>query len=128
MATHGEGDPPDNCKAMTEWMTDESRGADALKGMKFSGFGLGNKQYQFYNAQGKLMNTHFERLGAERVFNYGEGDDDGSLEDDFNEWKEGLWETLKKHVDLKSLKPQRKLSNEYMDNLTHGFKTKKLNF
>jgi len=35
----------------------------------------------------------------QRVYRYGEGDDDGTLEDDFNEWKAGLWNELKNSVD-----------------------------
>ena len=34
------------------------------------------------------------------MYKYGEGDDDGTLEDDFNEWKADLWEELKKVVDV----------------------------
>lgn len=34
------------------------------------------------------------------MYKYGEGDDDGTLEDDFNEWKTDLWEELKKVVDV----------------------------
>jgi hypothetical protein len=32
----------------------------------------------------------------ERVYKYGEGDDNSSLEDDFNEWKTGIFDELKK--------------------------------
>lgn len=33
-----------------------------------------------------------------RIFKYGEGDDDGSLEEDFNEWKTNLWNELKEKI------------------------------
>jgi len=95
MATHGEGDPTDNAKAFNDWLIDAERTADELKNTKFCVFGLGNKQYQFYNAQGRRVNQYLEKLGAERIYKYGEGDDDGTLEDDFNEWKSGLWNELK---------------------------------
>ncbi len=95
MATHGEGEPTDNSKAFNEWIADEERTNEELKGVKFLVFGLGNKQYQFYNAQGRKINEYMEKLGAERIYKYGEGDDNDSLEDDFNEWKTGLWEGLK---------------------------------
>jgi len=95
MATHGEGDPTDNSKAFNEWIADSERSNEELKGVKFLVFGLGNRQYQFYNAQGRKINEYMEKLGAERIYKYGEGDDNDSLEDDFNEWKSGLWEGLK---------------------------------
>jgi len=98
MATHGEGEPTDNAKAFNEWISDSERTNEELKGVKFLVFGLGNKQYQFYNAQGRKINEYMEKLGAERIYKYGEGDDNDSLEDDFNEWKSGLWEGLKSVV------------------------------
>lgn len=66
MATHGEGDPTDNAKAFTEWITDSERSGQELKGQKFTVFGLGDKNYQNYNAQGKKVNKFIEKLGGER--------------------------------------------------------------
>lgn len=66
MATHGEGDPTDNAKGFNEWIADSERSNEELKGVKFLVFGLGNKQYQFYNAQGRKINEYMEKLGAER--------------------------------------------------------------
>ena len=40
---------------------------------------------------GKFFNESFEKLGAERIYQYGEGDDDKCLEDDFKAWKKDLW-------------------------------------
>jgi hypothetical protein len=37
---------------------------------------------------------------VERVFKYGEGDDDGSLEDDFGSWKKELWPALVRHFGI----------------------------
>jgi NADPH-ferrihemoprotein reductase len=66
MATHGEGEPTDNSKTFNEWLSDPERTGQELKGQKFAVFGMGNKQYQFYNAQGKKVNQYLEKLGGER--------------------------------------------------------------
>lgn len=43
---------------------------------------------------GKTTNRELERLGAVRVHEYGEGDDDNALEDDFEAWKGSMWDSL----------------------------------
>jgi NADPH-ferrihemoprotein reductase len=65
-----------------------------MKKLSFTVFGLGNTQYEHYNAMGKLLDKELEKLGGTRVFKYGEGDDNSSLEDDFNEWKNNIWVEL----------------------------------
>ena len=42
-------------------------------------FGLGNKTYEHFNAMGRLVDKRLEELGATRVYELGEGDDDGKL-------------------------------------------------
>jgi NADPH-ferrihemoprotein reductase len=41
-----------------------------------------------------MVNKRLQALGAERFHTYGEGDDDGTLEDDFDAWKETLWPVM----------------------------------
>jgi NADPH-ferrihemoprotein reductase len=44
---------------------------------------------------GRVTNELLAKLGAESVCPYGEGDDDGTLEDDFQQWRDNvLWPTL----------------------------------
>ncbi|CAM9786407.1 unnamed protein product [Chrysoparadoxa australica] len=92
MATYGEGEPTDNARPFLDWMKDEADGA--LSGLQFTVFGLGNKQYEHYNRMGTLTDKELTRLGATHMFEYGEGDDDANLEDDFDEWKDRLWAAL----------------------------------
>jgi len=85
-ATHGEGDPTDNSIGFYEYIKDKTRDDDELSKVKFSCFGLGNRQYEHYNKMGKEFNKHMLRLGAGIVGEYGEGDDNADLESDYNEW------------------------------------------
>lgn len=39
-----------------------------------------------------------EPFFKKRIYKYGEGDDNSSLEDDFNSWKEGIWKELKANL------------------------------
>ena len=92
MATHGEGDPTDNAKKFMTWLEEDQ---PSLKGFRFGVFGLGNRQYEHYNKIGKLTNQLLEKQLAVRCFNYGEGDANSTLEDDFIEWKATIWPVLK---------------------------------
>lgn len=93
MATYGEGEPTDNATKFYRWAKDENRELEStfLSRLQFTVFGLGNRQYEHFNMMGKFTNKHLEKHGAKRVFEYGEGDDDGSLEEDFEAWKAKLW-------------------------------------
>ena len=96
MATYGEGEPTDNATSFSSWMHDEEKQvpSDFLENVSFTVFGLGNRQYENFNKMGKRTNEAMERFGGKRVFEYGEGDDDGTLEDDFQAWKVKMWPSL----------------------------------
>jgi NADPH-ferrihemoprotein reductase len=87
VATYGEGDPTDNAAKFYEWLNSDGLESDFLANVDFSVFGLGNTQYENYNKIGRGVNAGMEKLGATRVVEYGEGDDDSTLEDDFEKWK-----------------------------------------
>lgn len=91
LATYGEGEPTDNAKQMFDWIEDESNTTD-LSNLKYTVFGLGNKTYEHYNAVARIFDKRLEELGAKRIYEKGEGDDDASLEEDFGNWKAKLWE------------------------------------
>lgn len=96
MATYGEGEPTDNAAKFYKWMRGEVDDVPEgfLSNTKYTVFGLGNRQYDHYNAMGRITNEVLEKYGATRVYEYGEGDDDGTLEEDFEEWKKNLWPAL----------------------------------
>lgn len=66
MATYGEGDPTDNAKMFYKWLKSLPLTKETLKGLKFSVFGLGNSQYQHFNAMGRNVSKLLEDLGGER--------------------------------------------------------------
>lgn len=119
MATYGEGDPTDNAVAFHRWLTKDDTPAGLLSKLRFTVFGLGNRQYEHYNKMGKVrrpvqrplrrawgamrnsprlrpqvVDARLAQLGASRVYRHGEGDDAGNLEEDFDAWREGLWAAL----------------------------------
>ena len=97
VATYGEGDPTDNAVEFYKWIHEDGREQDCLKGMNFAVMGLGNRQYVNFNSVGKAIDKQLEILGATRVYERGEGDDDQNIEEDFEQWKEnGLWPALRK--------------------------------
>ncbi|KAF0691124.1 hypothetical protein As57867_017541, partial [Aphanomyces stellatus] len=98
VATYGEGDPTDNAVEFMKFLndTDGNLSDGEFSTVKYTVFGLGNKQYEQYNAVGRNVDRLMAKHGAERVYPLGEGDDDGSLEEDFDAWKEQLWSTLRK--------------------------------
>ncbi|CAM9868729.1 unnamed protein product [Phaeothamnion confervicola] len=96
MATYGEGEPTDNASKFSAWLRNEDGElpADTLADLQYAVFGLGNRQYEHYNRMGKVTDKGLEKLGASRMFRYGEGDDDGTLEEDFEAWRDELWPAL----------------------------------
>lgn len=63
LATYGEGDPTDNSKRMYSWLKEAT--GEALKGLQFAVFGLGNTQYDEYNSMGKFFDKWVPRSSLE---------------------------------------------------------------
>lgn len=57
------GDPTDNAVEFTRWLKDPATPSGCLSNLQFTVFGLGNTQYEHYNAMGKLTNSRLEALG-----------------------------------------------------------------
>ena len=100
VATYGEGEPTDNAVQLIQNLTDESfeysNGSHRLDGLKYVVFGLGNKTYEHYNAIARIVDRELEKAGGVRIGECGEGDDDKSMEEDYLEWKDGMWEAFAK--------------------------------
>jgi NADPH-ferrihemoprotein reductase len=106
-ATYGEGEPTDNSAEMVQILNEELQrqqeqaevnpgdSEGVLTNVDYSVFGLGNRQYEHYNAMGKFFHSAFQKLGAKPILPLGLGDDDADLEGDFETWKDELWAALK---------------------------------
>ncbi|KAJ2515432.1 hypothetical protein H4217_005172 [Coemansia sp. RSA 1939] len=108
LATAGEGEPTDNMEAwfnalasdrespeeseMPEFREPESKpefdSEMPLLGVSFAMFGLGNNTYEHFNHHARVVDGRLQALGAARVGERGEGDDDADIEEDFARWKE----------------------------------------
>jgi len=93
-ATYGEGDPTDNAVEFFKWLPTIEN--NTLPGIKYTVMGLGNRQYVNFNSCGRVADKELERMGAVRVYDRGEGDDDQNIEEDFEQWRcGGLWPALR---------------------------------
>lgn len=67
------------------------------------------------------MDGKFKGMGAQQFYPRGEGDDDCSLEEDFNKWKKNLWPALCRHMgisgDAKTEEEKLYLSCEFFMNI-----------
>lgn len=142
IATYGEGEPTDNSasfvmdlktRACTEILKEEEKKESenefveqCLEGLEYSVFGLGNRQYEHFNAMSKFFDSTLEKVGGKRVLPTGYGDDDNDLEGDFENWKDNVfWPNMKKlylsDADLPALKgdqdelPETPYQVEYLD-------------
>lgn len=96
MATYGEGDPTDNAQELMNFIMEPSvefsQGGSTLENLRYVVFGLGNKTYTQYNEVARKVDARLSELGAKRIGERGEGDDDKSMEEDYLAWKDGMWE------------------------------------
>jgi len=106
-ACFGQGDPTDNAKALYAALTSPESEADAraaIAGRRFAVFGLGSTRSHMahYQVISRALDARLEELGGVRLLPRGEGDDSGSLEDDFERWIETAIPALKEQWTLKS--------------------------
>ncbi|WVQ84078.1 hypothetical protein IAT38_006223 [Cryptococcus sp. DSM 104549] len=102
MATYGEGEPTDNAAPLMEMLLEPepelSQGGTSLENLNYVVFGLGNKTYEFYNEIARKVDKRLGELGAKRIGERGEGDDDKSMEEDYLAWKDGMWEAFSQRM------------------------------
>lgn len=74
-STTGEGDTPESMKKFWSFLLRKSLASDALSGLNFSVFGLGDSSYEQFNAVGRKLDRRLQMLGAKPMNPLGLGDD-----------------------------------------------------
>lgn len=104
VATYGEGDPTDNAQPLWDFIMEDgvefSSGGTTLENLNYVIFGLGNKTYEHFNEVARRIDARLSELGAHRIGERGEGDDDKALEEDYLGWKDDMWEAFAKRLEL----------------------------
>ncbi|KAL5317223.1 hypothetical protein ACEPPN_014318 [Leptodophora sp. 'Broadleaf-Isolate-01'] len=102
LATYGEGEPTDNATNLLDFFNTPnpsfSLGSSSLQKLNYLIFGLGNSTYEHFCATSRLLDSRLQNLQAKRIGPVGEGDDDGSLEEDYLAWKDRIWISLEKEL------------------------------
>jgi len=102
VATYGEGEPTDNAVQLMEFIQAEdvtfSSGESDLSNLNYVIWSLGNRTYEQFCAVGRNIDKALASKGATRIGERGEGDDDKSMEEDYLEWKDGMFEALSKQM------------------------------
>jgi NADPH-ferrihemoprotein reductase len=100
MATFGEGEPTDNAITFWEQLTTEEHDDDRFGNTTFAVFALGNRQYEQFCTIGKKAHKIISKHGGTALLDCGIGDDDGSIDNDFAEWKTRFWDVVKEQYGL----------------------------
>ncbi|KAH8663899.1 hypothetical protein BGZ61DRAFT_539196 [Ilyonectria robusta] len=91
LSTFGEGDPPDNAFAFSDWLT-SSPPQNCLEGMRFAMLGLGSSKYLSYNQFAKQANEALLKFGAQPILDLCLADDAfGMVDEDFFNWSTDLF-------------------------------------
>jgi NADPH-ferrihemoprotein reductase len=105
ISTYGEGDPSDNTTELWNYLHRNS-GVD-LSNIRYLAFGLGNKNYKYYNRVIDMVTAGLDRFDAKSLLPVGRADDaNGTTEEDFLAWKESVFSALKTEFQLEEKSPK----------------------
>ena len=89
------GTPPDNAARFFDWLCNDSLGANDLKDVNYTVFGVGDHDWAAtYQRVPKMIDSQMEAHGARRVYQRGEGDQSDDFDGQFRGWYEHLWSSL----------------------------------
>ncbi|KAJ2375743.1 hypothetical protein IW150_002377 [Coemansia sp. RSA 2607] len=118
LATSGEGEPTDNMEAWFDALASDRENIDdsdipeffqpddkdeldsdmPLSGVSYAVFGLGNNTYEQFNQHARVVDARMRALGATRIGERGEGDDDVDIEEDFSKWKTATLPLIREYL------------------------------
>ena len=115
ISTYTEGTPPDSAAWFYKWLEESAKDFrvqhSLLKGLKFAVFGLGHSEYSdYFNTIGKNCDRFLFQLSGERISPLYLGDENtatsknGSIEEDFNFWKDKFLTNIKKRNEKEDVK------------------------
>jgi NADPH-ferrihemoprotein reductase len=100
ISTFGEGDPTDNSygfySALSALFAEGK--AECLRDLQYAAFGLGNRNYKYFNRVIDTVDDMLQQLGAKRLGTVGRADEARggmATEEDFTEWKEAALGSIK---------------------------------
>jgi NADPH-ferrihemoprotein reductase len=99
MSTYGEGDPSDNATHFLSWL--HTNKTVRFSKLRYTAFGLGNKNYKFYNRVIDVVVEAVDRLGANALMPAGKADDsNGGTDENFTEWKQSLFKVFREKLEF----------------------------
>ncbi|KIX94670.1 uncharacterized protein Z520_09716 [Fonsecaea multimorphosa CBS 102226] len=99
LSTYGEGDPSDNAHGFWDWINNGS--PDALPGLQYAAFGLGNSNYKYYNRVVDVVVEALNGKGASLLLPVGKADDaERSTDEDFLSWKDDLFAVFRNRLGM----------------------------
>ncbi|KAK6904242.1 NADPH-dependent diflavin oxidoreductase 1 [Kwoniella mangroviensis CBS 8507] len=95
-STHGRGDPPPAMTSLWKALLRSNLPEDILEDVHFTLFGLGDSSYERFCYAGKILARRMEGLGANRLAEYGWGDErsPNGIEDALIPWLKQTLDTF----------------------------------
>jgi cytochrome P450 / NADPH-cytochrome P450 reductase len=95
------GTPPDNAVQFCAWLNGAGLVPDALKGVNYSVFGCGNRDWAAtFQAIPRLIDEKLAAHGARQLHPHGEGDARDDFDGQFVQWYRPLWNAIAENLGI----------------------------